>query len=93
MTRYRPRKGRRPTRDQWVVTFKIYTPNVRDPVEGFLCDSIEVTAFYRGSEAECRRIVSRFAGVGSDDRRPTSRWSHPVAGRAEDWYEFLGSFD
>jgi hypothetical protein len=61
---------------QWVVTYQLES-----------CGDVLVTEFYRGSYAECLRIV-RHSARGSDDRYMTGRWM-PVIGPAKNWDDFV----
>ncbi len=64
-------------RDNWVVTYRIETK-----------EGIMVMEFYRGSQAECRRIALLSVGIGSNDQERTGSW-RPIIGPAVDWDEFL----
>ena len=66
----------------WVVMFRIST--LDHPAFGF-------AEFYRGSEAECRRIHANFAG-GECDLVRTRPWKIAI-GPAEDWYDFLDDLE
>ncbi len=63
---------------QWVVTYQFE-----------LCSEVLVTEFFRGSRAECLRILLHSCR-GSDDRRQTGRWM-PIISPVESWNEFLDS--
>jgi hypothetical protein len=69
--------------DEWVVTYRI---------ENRQCAGHwGLAEFFRGSEEECKRIRSAFAG-GESDCVPTTGWE-VVIGPAADWEDFLSSAD
>jgi hypothetical protein len=64
-------------RDHWVVTYRIETK-----------EGIMLMEFYRGSQAECRRIAENSAARGENDQEKTGSWK-PIIGPADSWDEFM----
>jgi hypothetical protein len=62
----------------WVVTYRIARSDTNE---------WGMAEFYRGSEAECRRIQKAFAG-GECDIVPTNPWQ-VLIGPVDDWLDFI----